>query len=111
MYNWETKVRLASGFVKTVNLTGYNTAEDASAAARSQTGGVEVLLCCKVNEPSPMYVRHEPECHTVYEEVDDKYIDDLEEQMFMYHCERAIRLGKEPPTVEEFYDWLENRFN
>ena len=111
MYNWESTVRLASGYLKKINLTGYNTEQDASAAARGQTGGGEILLTQKVNAPSPMYVRHEPECHTVYEEVDDKYIDDLEEQMFMYHCERAIRLGKEPPTVEEFYDWLENRFN
>ena len=111
MFNWESTVRLASGYLRKVNLTGYNTAEDASSAARGQTGGGEVLLTQRVNEPLPMYVRHEPECNTVYEEVDDKYIDDLEEQMFMYHCERAIRLGKEPPTVEEFYDWLENRFN
>lgn len=111
MFNWKSTVRLASGYLKEIKLNGYNTAEDASAAARGQTGGGEVLLTQRVNEPSPMYVRHEPECHTVNEEVDDRYIDDLEEQMFMYHCERAIRLGKEPPTVEEFYDWLENRFN
>ena len=112
MFNWESTVRLASGYLKKVNLTGYNTVEDANAAARGQTGGGEVLITQRVNNISPpMYVRHEPECHKVYEEVDHSYMDQLEEQMFMYHCERAIRLGKEPPTVEEFYDWLENRFN
>ena len=34
MFNWESTVRLASGYLKKVNLTGYNTVEDAMTAAR-----------------------------------------------------------------------------
>ena len=113
MFNWESTVRLASGYLKKVNLTGYNTVEDANAAARGQTGGGEVLITQRVNDisPPPMYVRHEPECHKVHEEVDHSYMDQLEEDMYLYLCEVAIRRGEEPPSVEDFYIWLEDNFN
>ena len=117
MFNWKSTVRLASGYLKEITLNNYNTVEDASAAAKGQTGGGDVIITQKWHEVKPqtrqvqpVHWQYEPDDDNVSDEVDDRYMDDLEENMFMYHCERAIRLGKEPPTVEEFYDWLEYRF-
>ena len=112
MFNWKSTVRLASGYLKEIKLNGYNTAEDASSAARGQTGGGEILLTQKWDEPTqPVQRQYQPNTDNVCDDTaDDKYCDDLEEQMYMYHCEKAIREGKEPPTVDEFYDWLEYRF-
>ena len=111
MFNWKSTVRLASGYLKEIKLNGYNTAEDASAAARGQTGGGEILITQKWDEPTqPVQRQYQSNTDNVSDEVDAEYMDDLEEQMYMYHCEKAIREGKEPPTVDEFYDWLEYRF-
>lgn len=115
MFNWKSTVRLASGYLKEVMLNDYNTAEDATAAARGQTGGGDVLITERWQEASQPTRQVQPvpwnnKSDDKSDEVDAEYMDDLEEQMYMYHCERAIRLGKEPPTVDEFYDWLEYRF-
>lgn len=116
MFNWKSTVRLASGYLKEIKLNGYNTAEDASAAARGQTGGGEILITQRWQEASqptrevqPVHWQYKSD-DNVSDEVNAEYMDDLEEQMYMYHCEKAIREGKEPPTVDEFYDWLEHRF-
>lgn len=111
MFNWESTVRLASGYLKKVNLTGYNTVEDANAAARGQTGGGEIIITQRVHEAQPLCLKYEPESTVVYQEVDHSYMDQLEEDMYMYLCETAIRQGKEPPSVEDFYIWLEDNFD
>ena len=95
MTNWEVKVRLHSGEIKTCVMEDYITRRDAEAAALSSTGG------------SWAEIDYDDNIDKIVEEGENR-LDEMELEMYNMLCERAVYNREELPTIDEFYDWLEN---
>lgn len=119
---WDVILRTDSGQFRTVKLEGYSNYEDARDAALSSTGAKSVYSISPGSSPvtKQPIVLDSPyiECtdyddykhKQLIEELDEinDELNTLEEQMYFDLCYFAYAEGKEPPTVEEFYEWLEN---
>ena len=113
MGDWEFQVVTGSGQYKTVRVEGYNTYNDAAAAALSMTGGKRIATW---NNVAPIDNSSEVvEVHHYYEEPeendDEEFYQSLDEQeMEMYDlmCQLAMEKGEELPTISEFYEWLDS---
>lgn len=114
--SWNVTVLTESGYIKTVQVDNCITREDAEAQALGMTGAKRVFNSNPVAIFQQQYESYEVETdHSVvnnnyYYEDDDSYdyksLDKLEEEMYDIMCELAIEEGRELPTYEEFYEYL-----
>ena len=113
MHDWVFQVKTDSGLYKNVRVNDYGNYGDAQRAALDITGAVMVT---GYNQ-----VPRESEVNTVvnnyYEEPQGEYddeehyqrLDKMEEEMYSLMCRIAMENDEELPTIQEFYDWLEEQ--
>ena len=120
MTDWEVKVRLHSGEIKTCVMEDYITRRDAEAAALNSTGAKSIFTPGTPIRGKGIVVNMDGGVGGSWAEIDyddniDKIVeegenrlDEMELEMYNMLCERAVYNREELPTIDEFYDWLEN---
>lgn len=113
--DWEVVVMTESNYVKKVRVSGYTTRQDAEAAALGMTGGTKVFTSNPVSVNAPTYYEDSQSNQQVVNNYypsgydSEEYhqgLDELEEEMYDLQCRIAIEEGEEPPTYEEFMEYL-----
>lgn len=113
---WNVTVLTDSGYIKTIRVDNCITREDAEAQALGMSGGRSVFS----STPAPIFQEKYESLsvesnqtvvnNNYYYEDDDsddyKSLDKLEEEMYNLMCELALEEDREPPTYEEFYEYL-----
>ena len=119
MYNWDVKVVTESNYIKNVRVDNCITREDAEAAALGMSGAVRVINSNPVNykDSEDKFTSNETVEHHHYhyqeqqqEDEEDIYsqLDEMEIEMYDLMCQIAMNKGEELPTIQEFYDYLNN---
>lgn len=116
MPDWEVKVITESNYIKSVRVDDCAFRNDAETQALSSTGAVRVISSnpkqyddeirtqtVEVNQYNqPVYVDYEED------EDDSSSLDEMEEEMYDLMCQIAMSKGEELPTIQEFYEYLDN---
>ena len=124
MTNWDVTVVTDSGFYKKLKLEGYLTQKDAESAALGMTGGKKILSAYpsysasktddyfgeEKDTPNVVEIHHYQEQNDEDDD-DDVYsqLDEIEVEMYDLMCQIAMSKGEELPTIQEFYDYLNNQ--
>lgn len=118
---WNVTVLTDSGYIKTVRVDNCITREDAEAQALGMSGARSVFSSTPVpifqekyesssNESIQTVVNNNYYYDDDCEDFDEhKSLDKLEEEMYNLMCEIALEEDREPPTYEEFYDYLNKK--
>jgi len=114
MPDWEVKIVTESGQIKNVRVDGYAFRPDAERAALSSSGAKKIVSSTPkdyrdavVSQNTEHHYHEVPVYVDTHEEDYTSSLDELEEEMYDLMCQIALNEGKELPTVEEFYEWLE----
>jgi CRISPR/Cas system CSM-associated protein Csm2 small subunit len=115
MLNWEVQVLTESGQIKNVRVDGYAFRPDAERAALSSSGAKKVIISNPKEYKDNTQIQSQTLDNHYYqvpvykepEETYDSTLDEMEEEMYDLMCQLAMSKGEELPTVEEFYEWLE----
>jgi len=115
MPDWEVKILTESGQIKDVRVDNYAFRPDAERAALSSSGAKKIVSSTPkeykddvVTQTVENHYHQVPVYEEDYEEDYSSSLDEMEEEMYDLMCKIALNEGKELPTVEEFYEWLEN---
>lgn len=128
--NWEANVLLESGQFTKIKVSGYNTRQDAENAILSQSGGKRIFgAAYRIGDDIVVNMdggvggswykedavdvpfESSPDNDEFAEmDIEDGQIelDEMEIEMYGMLCERALLNNEELPSIEDFYQWLDN---